>query len=367
MSRGLSPDSWTFAAARRGCSVACLVAECAPRTSFSDRAAARPRGRAARRLRARRGRGACRTPPGGRRRRRAPRPGAAIRSGVPEKANRSSTLVGDEARRAGHVAGRELRRRRRRSARPRRRRWDRGRRRRARYIATWRRACSRARPSSRSTTVTAPATMPTSRGTEPLAGEPHHRRVRAPAELELVGVLGGERRQARRPAADEERHPLPLARVGEAGARARAGRPRPRTRSGRRRAGATRSPTPRRSSRPAAAARARARRATRRPPGRGTRGRRRRGRAPRSGRRARPDAPVNGFRHDGPTRTRSVAPAISSSAGSAGWNQRSLKVVTTSKPPRSAIRASAAYSPGRLSVCSPSPSSRRSSLTSGRR
>ncbi len=41
---------------------------------------------------------------------------------------------------------------------------------------------------------------------------------------------------------------------------------------------------------------------------------------------------MNGFRHDGPTRTRSVAAAISSSAGSAGWNQRSLNTVTTSKP-----------------------------------
>src|SRR5262249_34561683 len=69
-------------------------------------------------------------------------------------------------------------------------------------------------------------------------------------------------------------------------------------------------------------------------------------------------------RQDGPTRTRPVAAAISSSAGSAGWYQRSLNVVTTSKPPSSATRASAAYSPGRLSVWRPSPSSRRRALTS---
>ena len=65
---------------------------------------------------------------------------------------------------------------------------------------------------------------------------------------------------------------------------------------------------------------------------------------------------MNGFQQDAPTRTREVAPAISSSGASAGWNQRSLNVVTTANPASSAATAKGAYEPGRLSVCSPSPS-----------
>jgi hypothetical protein len=51
---------------------------------------------------------------------------------------------------------------------------------------------------------------------EPLPREPDHGRVRRPAELQLVGVLAGERGQARRPGADQERHALSRRGVGEA-------------------------------------------------------------------------------------------------------------------------------------------------------
>ncbi len=44
------------------------------------------------------------------------------------------------------------------------------------------------------------------------------------------------------------------------------------------------------------------------------------------------DRAVNGFRQEAPTRTHVVAAAISRRAGRDGWNQRSLKTVTTSKP-----------------------------------
>ena len=148
------------------------------------------------------------------------------------------------------------------------------------------RAWSRARPPSVSTTVTAPTTIPTS-SAEPkaLARQPHERRVRAAAELELVGAL-----RRRTPSGAATSFPIRSGtrsrsrRVREPCARLEAEDLAVRTRNGRRRAAATRSPRPRRSSPPGAAARGPARRATRPPRGRGTRGRPRRGRAPRSGR-----------------------------------------------------------------------------------
>ena len=210
----------------------------------------------------------------------------------------------------------------------------------ARYIATWRRACSRARPSSESTTVTAPTTMPTAAGPSRSRATPHHRRVRAAADLQLGGVLGGERGQARRPAADEERDALTLGRIGQGQRPLGGGRPRLRTLNGRRQGGVDTIShasaivwTGRRCSRP-------------RSPSHAPAARPRNARPPeaRSSAAVWPASStgctVNGLRHDGPTRTRSVAAAISSSAGSAGWNHRSLNVVTTSKPPRSAICAS---------------------------
>ena len=51
---------------------------------------------------------------------------------------------------------------------------------------------------------------------------------------------------------------------------------------------------------------------------------------------------VNGFMPAGPIRTRLVAAAISSRAGSGGWNQRSLNTQTVAKPADSAAAASAA-------------------------
>ena len=152
----------------------------------------------------------------------------------------------------------------------------------------------------------------------------HERRVGAAAELDLVGPLGGERRQPRRPRPDEQRHAARSRGVREPVAGRRAGRPCPRTRPDRRRAGARRSPTPpgsrspgRRCSTPSGASQAPA-----------ASPRKARPREARSSAAVWPASStgwtVNGFRQEGPTRTRAVARAISSRAGSAGWNQRSL-------------------------------------------
>ena len=266
-----------------------------------------------------------RTRPGGRPRRTAPLPASAICAGVPENAKRSSvssemsaaapspspaaTRAASAARSSGSNAtvGSSAATT-------------------SRYIATRRRAMSRARAPSWSTTVTAPATTPTSRRPEPLARQPHHGRVRAAAELQLVRVLGRERRQPRRPGADEQRHPLALRRRTRGPRRARAGTPRP--------SKPERSPASRRDTishasaivvtgpalldaepvEPRAGRQAEERAAAR-------------GEVERGGLAGELDrVHVYGFRHEGPTRTRSVAPAISSSAGSAGWYQRSLNV-----------------------------------------
>ena len=171
-------------------------------------------------------------------------------------------------------------------------------------------------------------------GRQTLARQRDHRRVRAAAELQLVRVLGGKGRQARRPRADEQRHaaaasgsyarPSACVELEEVACEARLVRPRASSRR-----------TISHVSRIAVSARARVERRAVEPRAGGEPEERAAAGLGVERRDLAGDLDrvrVNGLSADGPTRTRSVACAISSSGGSAGWKKRSLKTVTTSKP-----------------------------------
>ena len=182
-----SPASRSTASARRSPSSATLSGyDCELGRPLNGGGVVRPRGRAARRRLARRGRAASRSRPAGRPPSKSASACAAICAGVPEKAKRSSVSSSIEPRGALSVARRDACGERRQQVGV-----ERHRRVERRHdVEVHRHAAPRELARPRAVAVGdrhGARHEPDCRRSEPLAREPHQGRVRGAAELQLVG------------------------------------------------------------------------------------------------------------------------------------------------------------------------------------